>query len=88
MPKSVHRPENQILLELLRRKRVEAGITQAELSGKLGRAQSFISDVERGHRRLDLVQLRDLTRAMGIELVSLVREFDTQAGSVPRRAKR
>lgn len=59
MSKSIHRREMQILMDLPREYRTAAGSTQAELSGKLGRAQSFISDVERGLRRLDLVQLRN-----------------------------
>ena len=80
MAKSIHRPEEQILVELLREYRESSGLTQAELSRKLGRAQSYISDVERGQRRLDLVQLRDLALAMGYSLSSLVADFDRRVG--------
>jgi transcriptional regulator with XRE-family HTH domain len=89
MPKSLNRRENQVLLELLRAKRLEAGLTQAELSQRLQRVQSFISDVERGERRLDLVQLRDLAHAVGTDLVRLVKDFELAlTTSGPRRLSR
>lgn len=87
MPKSLHRRENQVLLDLLRAKRLEAGLTQADLSKRLGRVQSFISDVERGERRLDLVQLRDLATAVGSSLVSLTQEFEAALSDTPAKRR-
>lgn len=76
------------LVDLLRAYRTAAGSTQAELSEKLGRAQSFISDVERGQRRLDLVQLRDLVLEMGVSLPEFVDEFERRLARPPRSGKR
>lgn len=42
----------------------------------MGRAQSFMSDVETGTRRLDVVQLRDLCTVLGITLIELVLELE------------
>ena len=76
MSKTIHRRETQLLIKLLWSYRVAAGVTQTQLSAKLGRAQSFISDVERGQRRLDLVQLRDLCAVLGVPLGQLVNDFE------------
>jgi len=76
MPKTIHRPEHQALLILLKRYRAEAGLTQVQCSKALRRPQSFMSDIESGSRRLDIVQLRDLCLVLGISLSSLVEELE------------
>jgi hypothetical protein len=42
------------------------------------RAQSFISDVERGQRRLDLVQVRDIVVILVQTLPEMVQDFEQQ----------
>lgn len=76
MGKSIHRAEYVLLLELLREIRLAAGVTQEELSQKLGRTQSFVSDVERGARRLDLLELRDICGHLAQPLVDFVAEYE------------
>lgn len=76
MPKTIYRPEHAVLLSLLKKYRKSAGLTQVQCSKALGRPQSFMSDVEGGARRLDLVQLRDLCKILGIDLKSLIEEFE------------
>lgn len=76
MPKTIYRPENAVLLSLLKKYRKEAGLTQVECSKALDRPQSFMSDVECGTRRLDIVQLRDLCKILGIGLQDLIAEFE------------
>ena len=76
MSKTIYRPEHDVLLSILKRHRVEAGLTQAECSKALGRPQSFMSDIETGSRRLDIVQLRDLCKVLGVGLAELVAEFE------------
>lgn len=78
MPKTVHRNEYQVLLRSLRERRVTAGLTQLECATKLGLGQSYISDVERGHRRLDLIQLRDLCKVLKTDLLSFVHDFERE----------
>jgi transcriptional regulator with XRE-family HTH domain len=87
MSKTLHRPETRLLIELLRDSRVAANLTQAQLSERLGRAQSFISDVERGQRRLDLVQLRDWCAAIGTALPKLVRDFEQRIDAAEKPEK-
>lgn len=88
MPKSIHRHEHEVLIDLLRKRRVEAELTQAQASVSLERSQSFISDVENGTRRLDLVQLRDLCVVYKIGLVELITEFENAVSSRRKRGTR
>ncbi|MGE8408928.1 MAG: helix-turn-helix domain-containing protein [Pseudomonas sp.] len=76
MPKSIHRPEHKALVDLLRKHRNAAGLTQVQCSKALNHPQSFMSDVESGTRRLDVVQLRDLCVVLGISLIVLVEELE------------
>jgi len=77
MSKTIYRRENAVLLSLIKKHRRESGLTQADCSKALGRPQSFMSDVETGSRRLDVVQLRDLCKVLGIDLQELISEFET-----------
>jgi transcriptional regulator with XRE-family HTH domain len=83
MEKTIYTREYAIVLRLLRELREAAGITQVELAKTLGQSQSFISKIERGDRRLDLVQLRILCQAYGTTLPEFVRRFEHQLK--PRR---
>lgn len=76
MPKSIHRPEHKALVILLRKHRIAAGLTQVQCSKALNHPQSFMSDVESGTRRLDIVQLRDLCAVLGTNLTELVEELE------------
>ncbi len=76
MTKAIYRREHVILLQELKRMRVESGMTQTQCSAALGRPQSFMSDVERGVRRLDMVQLRDLCQVLGSDLISFTKSFE------------
>lgn len=74
--KSIHKPEYKLLLALLIEMRDKADLKQAQLAERLERPQSYVSDVERGVRRLDLLQLQEYCQACGQDLVAFVRKFD------------
>ncbi|WP_350298128.1 helix-turn-helix domain-containing protein [Pseudomonas putida] len=76
MTKTIYRPEYQALLVLLKRCRAHAGLTQTQCSEALGKPQSFMSDVEKGTRRLDIIQLRDLCAVLGTTLTEVVQELE------------
>jgi transcriptional regulator with XRE-family HTH domain len=46
----------------LKKARLQAGLTQAEVAKALGEPQSFISKCESGERRVDYVELREFAR--------------------------
>ena len=80
--KSIHKSEYLVLLRRLRALRTAAGLTQVDLSAALQRPQSYVSDVERGSRRMDLLQLRELCNACGQSLTEFVDEFEQELGQV------
>ncbi len=78
MPKAIYRSEYDVFLTLLKSRRINAGLTQVQCSTALGRPQSFMSDVERGVRRLDIIQIYDLCTVLGCDVVELIREFTSK----------
>lgn len=66
-PKSIHRKEYKELLASLAQARKEMGMTQAELAKKLKKPQSYVSKVENGERRLDVVELMEIAKAVGFD---------------------
>lgn len=78
MRKTLHRPENLALIELLRELRLAADLRQAELAERLGANQNFISNVEQGIRRLDLVELRDYAAALEVPFLELTAAWEAR----------
>ncbi len=76
MSKSLYRQETMILLKLIKECRTEAGLTQVDFAKALDRPQSFVSDIERGSRRLDLIQLRDVCLILGLTLPEFIDRFE------------
>lgn len=73
---NIYSPEHRKLTALLRSLRENAGLTQVQLAARLRRSQSFVSKYEAGQRRLDLVELRQLARALGLSLPDVVARFE------------
>lgn len=70
MPKSVFTPEYAALLQNLVAIRKDSGVTQVELAQRLGKPQSFVSTIERGVRRLDVLEFYAIARALGRDPVA------------------
>ena len=89
MRKSIHSSEQRRLESLLRAVRDEAGLRQVDVAVRLEKPQSFVSKYEAGERRLDLVELATVCRAIGITLAEFVERFeqDGPAAARPRRAR-
>jgi DNA-binding XRE family transcriptional regulator len=79
--KNIRLNQQKKLLVLLRGVRVEAGLTQNELASRLVRDQTFVSKYESGERRLDVLELREVCRAIGTDFVTFVRKLDKELGS-------
>jgi len=63
----------KMLRELLVKTRADAGMNQADIARKLGVPQSYVSKVESGERRLDVVEFIRLVEASGSDPVRIVR---------------
>ncbi len=62
MPKSIYGAEYKKVVENLRKAREEAGFRQEDVAQKLSKPQSYISKIERGERRVDVVELKAFAR--------------------------
>lgn len=63
------------LRDLLTQAREAAGMTQAEVAERIGRPQSFVSKVETGERRLDVVEFVEFAEAIGADPLRLLSDI-------------
>ena len=71
MTKSIHRAEYAPIVAGLVALRHEANLTQLELARRLKRTQAWVSAVELGDRRMDLLQVYDWCEGCGVRLSQL-----------------
>ncbi|MGH8085299.1 MAG: helix-turn-helix domain-containing protein [Lysobacter sp.] len=88
MRKSIHKPEYLALLAMVRKQRTACGMTQTALSEALARPQPYISTIETGVRRLDVVELREICQVLGVSIVDLIGDWDAEIRSRARRPQR
>ena len=72
MVKSRYSRQYERLLSILRQVRKEAGLTQSQVAAKFGGHASFISKIESGERRIDVVELAQFCRVYGISLADFL----------------
>ena len=93
MAKTLHSRHNKIFLTMLRGLRESQHLRQTDLADLLGRSQATVSNVERGERRLDLIELRDWLDALEVDFITFLsvvdeelrRQGTTRVGTHPRR---
>lgn len=51
-----------------------AGLTQAEVGHKFGGHASFVSKIESGERRLDVVELADFCQLYGLKMNAFLKQ--------------
>lgn len=61
---------------------------QSKLGDRLGRNQTYVSNVELAIRRLDLVELRDYCAGLDIGLLDLISKWETRLQPKARSANR
>lgn len=76
MQKTLYQESTSRVLDVLRSLRKEAGLSQADLAERLGRPQSYVSKVEAGQRRLDVVELRAWCIAVGEDLPTVAQQIE------------
>jgi len=60
-------PRHRALVALIIAERKKAGLTQWDVATKLRRAQSIVSTLESGERRIDVVEFLELAEVIGFD---------------------
>ncbi len=84
MPKTIFGGEHRHLVAVLVEARQTSGLTQAELAARVGKDQSFVSIIERGQRRVDVLEFVALARAMDAEPTQLFERVTRRLSSALR----
>lgn len=83
MRKTIHSPASQTFCSLLREERQKAHLSQEKLAEKLNKPQSFVAKIERGERRVDLVEFVTIAKAIGIDPAKFIRKLERSGLSNP-----
>ena len=62
MSKAIYSKDHKYIVEQLKRARQEAGLEQEQVAKLLGKTQSYISKIESGQRRIDIVTLKEFAK--------------------------
>lgn len=74
-PNPVFSDEYGVLREALVEARREAGLSQRALAARLGKAGSHVAMIERGQRRVDLLEFHLIAESLGFEPDALMRRM-------------
>ena len=78
MKKYLNGKEHKILLEMLYRLRVASELRQSDLAKLLKVPQSFVSKIESGERRIDLIELRAILKCFSTDIKEFVTQFENK----------
>jgi transcriptional regulator with XRE-family HTH domain len=73
MARTFASPRHSALMAFLRKKREKADLTQTQVAKRLGRYQSYVTDYERGQKRIDAVELVHIAEAIGFDPLEAMR---------------
>lgn len=62
MGRTIYSKDHRSLIDKLKKARIELGLDQEEVAKKLKKSQSYISKIESGQRRLDIVQMNEFAK--------------------------
>ena len=62
MSKAIYSKDHKYIVEQLKRARQEAGLEQEQVAKILKKTQSYISKIESGQRRIDIVTLKEFAK--------------------------
>ena len=62
MPRALYTKDHSEIVARLNKARTEAGLGQVEAAEKLGKTQSYLSKIESGQRRFDVLQLKEFAK--------------------------
>ena len=62
MPRAIYTKDHNEIVKRLKQARLDTGLGQVEVAEKLGRTQSYVSKIESGQRRFDVLQLKEFAK--------------------------
>ena len=75
--KTIHDGAYRVLVDCLKDARQVAKFTQVQLAAALNTDQSYVSKYERVERRLDLIEVRTICNALGVDFRHFVDTFES-----------
>jgi len=84
---SVHDERYKKFLERLQLARTEAGMTQMEVAEAFGKPQSFVSKVESGERRVDVVELDEFAALYNKDLSFFLTGWELSSAAAKRKRR-
>ncbi len=76
---SIYTDQYRRVIDELKRARKAAGVTQQRLAEALSQPQSFVSKVENGERRLDIVEFAHFCQAIAVDPCELLAKSELTA---------
>ena len=78
--KHLRSPKHRALIAAIAEARHAAGLTQRQLAAKLKRSNSFIWKLEAGERQLNVLELIEIAKTLGVKASDLIAKIE---GSSP-----
>ena len=75
---SIYDPKYRIAVECLKAFRIQSKMTQQELAYNLNCSQAYVSKYEKGQKRLDIIEIRNICVCLGVSLPVFVEEFESR----------
>ena len=85
-PNPVFSDEYGVVREVLIGARREAGLSQRALAARLGKTGSHVAMIERGQRRVDLLEFCRIAESLGLSPDALVGRITAQLGALREAA--
>lgn len=73
MSKSIYTKDYKEILNHLKQARIDSGLSQQSVAAKLGKPQSYISKIESGERRLDVIELKKIAEIYNKDISHFVK---------------
>jgi ribosome-binding protein aMBF1 (putative translation factor) len=85
-PNPVFSDEYGVVRDVLVSARREAGLSQRALAARLGKTGSHVAMIERGQRRVDLLEFCRIAESLGLSPDTLVGRISAQLGALREAA--
>jgi transcriptional regulator with XRE-family HTH domain len=84
---AIRRKRRRLLRSLLKQARIDAGMVQWDVAEGLGLNQPFVSKYENGERALDLIDLREVCRALKTPFLDFIKNFEDAMQEIDRESR-